>query len=167
MIHAGSWLILSSLCAYAVTAQASYTQTALLTQGTGLVWDYSESAPCYQLAGYYHEQAEESRLPSIIVLDTTIAGEPGQIALFDTSTLYFHSPVLVAPHRTVTLLDLPITGAVQQQTLGDTQDGGLEYQEWFPFFQLQGNGTLILQDLVVHMNPTSPNQASLALALTG
>ena len=125
----------------------------------GLVDGVYRAQPYFEISGYVHEHIDESRLPPVITTDTTLVVEPGQIGLFDTSTGYRRGPVYVAPHRTVTLHAIPVTGALQQK-VGSTTYPETVYYEWFPFFQLQDNATLLLQDLTVHINPASPLQVS-------
>ena len=68
----------------------------------------------------------------------------------------------MAPHRTVTLHGVPVTGAVQQQSWPASEvQVQSTYHEWFPLFQLQESAALLLQDLTVHINPAAPLQVSL------
>ena len=164
MIHTSRWTFIAVfVCAQ--LGQALLPPPRDASGYDGPVWSPQDSY--VEIPGFYHVH-EEPRLPSILSIDTTFARQPGQIALFDASTDFDREPIRVAPHRTVTLYDLPVTSAVQQQTWlsGGAEGGDLEYHEWFSFFQLQGNATLILQDLVVHINPVSPLQASTPAGLS-
>ena len=147
-------------CVWAVAGCILAKSSSLLKEEfPGLIDGFYRAQPYFEISGYVHERIDESRLPTIITTDTTLAVESGQIGLFDTSTGYQRGPVYVAPHRTVTLHTIPVTGAVQQKTWLTT-DPETVYYEWFSFFQLQNNATLLLQDLTVHINPASPLQVS-------
>ena len=147
-------------CVWVMAGYALAKGNTLLKEDfPGLLDGIYRAQPYFEISGYVHERIGESRLPPVITTDTTLVLEPGQIGLFDTSTGYQRGPVYVAPRRTVTLHTIPVTGAVQQK-LWSTTDPETVYYEWFPFFQLQDNATLVLQDLTVHINPASTLQVS-------
>lgn len=148
MLRAGPcFLILFGLVATTLPA------SSLPCDGPGLISGFQQAVPFFTVQGLVDLRVEQQRVPLVIVTDTIIAVEPGSIALFDTSAGY--GQVNVAPHRSVVLHGVPITQAVQRQTLSSGRgDGGdLVYHEWFPIFQLQENATLLLQDLVVNAGP--------------
>ena len=119
---------------------------------------FYKAVPFFTVQGFVDPQLGNPRLPLIVTVDTTIVADAYEQSLFNTNAGSEGTFVHVAPRRTVTLHDVPIIGSVQQQTLPSNvaHEEGSSYHEWFPFFQLQPNATLVVQDLMVHLNPYSP-----------